>query len=67
MTPMNQRLDRILRAPDRTPAHEARLDFAMLASSCVLFSVGAGAFSLDAWLRKRLGQQQSWQMTLRAE
>src|SRR5499427_2646342 len=24
-------------------AHEARLDFAMLASSCVLFSVGAGA------------------------
>jgi len=48
-------------------AHEARLDFAMLASSCVLFFVGAGALSIDGWLRKRSGQQQSWQMTLSAE
>jgi putative oxidoreductase len=48
-------------------AHEARLDFAMLASSCVLFSVGAGTHSIDAWLRKRLGQKQSWQMTLSPE
>ena len=48
-------------------AHEARLDFAMLASSCVLLSVGAGAHSLDAWLRNRLGQKQSWRMTLSPE
>ena len=34
-------------------AHEARLDFAMLASSCVLLMVGAGEHSIDAWLQKR--------------
>ena len=45
-------------------AHEARLDFAMLASSCVLLTVGAGDLSIDAWLRKRLEQQPSWRMTL---
>ena len=44
-------------------AHEARLDFAMLASSCVLLMVGAGEHSIDAWLQKRLGLQQSWRMT----
>jgi putative oxidoreductase len=48
-------------------AHEARLDFAMLASSSVLLSVGAGTHSIDAWLQKRLGQKQSWQMTLSPE
>ena len=48
-------------------AHEARLDFAMLASSCVLLTVGAGDLSIDAWLRKRLGQQQSWRMTVSPE
>ena len=48
-------------------AHEARLDFAMLATSCVLLRVGAGDHSVDAWLRKRLGQQQSWRMTLSPE
>jgi putative oxidoreductase len=48
-------------------AHEARLDFAMLASSCVLLTVGAGSHSIDAWLRKRLGQQPSWRMTLSPE
>ncbi len=48
-------------------AHEARLDFAMLASSCVLLKVGGGAHSIDAWLRKRLEQQQSWRMTLSPE
>ena len=48
-------------------AHEARLDFAMLASSCVSLTVGAGDLSIDAWLRKRLGQQQSWRMTVSPE
>ena len=48
-------------------AHEARLDFAMLASSCVLLTVGAGNHSIDGWLRKRLGQQPSWRMTLSPE
>ena len=48
-------------------AHEARLDFAMLASSCVLLTVGAGTYSIDAWLLKRLGQQQSLRMTLSPE
>jgi len=48
-------------------AHEARLDFAMLASSCVLLTVGAWDLSIDAWLRKRLGQQQSWRMTVSPE
>ncbi len=48
-------------------AHEARLDFAMLASSCVLLTVGAGNHSIDAWLRKRLEQQPSWRMTLSPE
>ncbi len=48
-------------------AHEARLDFAMLASSCVLLTVGAGDHSIDAWLRKRLGAQQSWRMTVSQE
>lgn len=48
-------------------AHEARLDFAMLASCCVLLTVGAGDHSVDAWLRKRLGQQQSWRMNLSPE
>ena len=48
-------------------AHEARLDFAMLASSCVLLVVGAGRHSIDAWLRKRLGTQQSWGMTVSQE
>jgi len=48
-------------------AHEARLDFAMLASSCVLLTVGAGDLSIDAWLRKRLEQQPSWRMTLSPE
>src|SRR5215510_696255 len=43
-------------------AHEARVDFAMLASSCVLLAVGAGSRSIDAWLLKRLGQQQSLPM-----
>ncbi len=48
-------------------AHEARLDFAMLASSCVLLAVGAGAHSSDAWLLKRVGQQQSLRMSLSPE
>jgi putative oxidoreductase len=49
-------------------AHEARLDFAMLASSCVLLAVGAGAHSIDAWLLNRLGQQRvSLRMTLSPE
>jgi len=34
-------------------AHEARLDLAMLASSCVLLAAGAGAHSIDAWLLRR--------------
>ena len=45
-------------------AHEARLDFAMLASSCVLLAVGAGAHSIDAWLLQRVGQRQSLRMSL---
>jgi len=48
-------------------AHEARLDFAMLASSSVLLTVGAGDHSIDAWLRKRLGQQQMRGMILSPE
>ncbi len=48
-------------------AHEARLDFAMLASSCVLLAVGAGDHSIDAWLRKRLGQLQLRGMILSPE
>lgn len=48
-------------------AHEARLDFAMLASSCVLLTMGAGNHSVDAWLRKRLGQQRLSEMTLSPE
>jgi putative oxidoreductase len=40
-------------------AHEARLDFAMLACSCVLLTVGAGDHSIDAWLRGRLGTRSS--------
>ncbi len=48
-------------------AHEARLDLAMLASSCVLLTVGAGDHSIDAWLRKRLGQHRSWRMALSPE
>jgi uncharacterized membrane protein YphA (DoxX/SURF4 family) len=47
-------------------AHEGRLDFAMLASSCVLLAVGAGAHSIDAWLLKRMGQQ-SLRMSLSPE
>jgi len=34
-------------------AHEARLDLAMLASSCVLLAAGAGTHSIDAWLVRR--------------
>lgn len=34
----------------REPAHEARTDFAMLLGSIFLLVVGAGAWSLDAWL-----------------
>src|SRR5260370_31198601 len=45
-------------------AHEARLDFAMLASSCVLLAVGAGAHSIDAWLLTRVGQLQSLRTSL---
>lgn len=48
-------------------AHEARLDFAMLASSCVLLTVGAGHHSVDAWLRRRLPTQQSRGMTVSQE
>jgi uncharacterized membrane protein YphA (DoxX/SURF4 family) len=34
-------------------AHEARTDFAMLLGSIFLLIVGAGAWSLDARLRKQ--------------
>jgi putative oxidoreductase len=37
-------------------AHEARTDFAMLLSSIFLLIVGAGAWSLDARLRRRVGR-----------
>ena len=43
-------------------AHEARLDFAMLVYSSVLLTVGAGEYSIDGWLQKRLGRQESWPM-----
>lgn len=34
-------------------AHEARTDFAMTLGALFLLTVGAGAWSLDAWLQKR--------------
>ncbi len=34
-------------------AHEARTDFSMLLGALFLLVVGAGAFSLDAWLHRR--------------
>jgi putative oxidoreductase len=34
-------------------AHEARTDFSMLLGSTFLLIVGAGAWSLDAWLRSK--------------
>ena len=37
-------------------AHEARTDFAMLLGSIFLLIVGAGALSLDARLRERVGR-----------
>jgi uncharacterized membrane protein YphA (DoxX/SURF4 family) len=37
-------------------AHEARTDFAMLLGSIFLLIVGAGAWSLDARLRKKAGR-----------
>jgi len=38
-------------------AHEARTDFAMLLGSIFLLIVGAGAWSLDARLRNRVGRE----------
>lgn len=37
-------------------AHEARTDFAMTLGALFLLAVGAGAWSLDAWLQKRSGK-----------
>lgn len=34
-------------------AHEARTDFSMVMGSLFLLLVGAGAFSVDAWMRRR--------------
>jgi uncharacterized membrane protein YphA (DoxX/SURF4 family) len=34
-------------------AHEARTDFSMVMGSLFLLMVGAGAWSMDAWLKKR--------------
>jgi putative oxidoreductase len=34
-------------------AHEARTDFSMVLGALFLLAVGAGAWSLDAWLNKR--------------
>jgi putative oxidoreductase len=36
-------------------AHDSRTDFSMLLGSIFLLCVGAGRFSLDAWLTKRQG------------
>ncbi|MBI4657783.1 MAG: DoxX family protein [Verrucomicrobia bacterium] len=36
-------------------AHEARTDFSMVMGALFLLVVGAGAWSLDAWLNKRSG------------
>jgi uncharacterized membrane protein YphA (DoxX/SURF4 family) len=38
-------------------AHEARTDFAMLLGSIFLLIVGAGAWSLDARLRRQVGRE----------
>ncbi|MBM3883715.1 MAG: DoxX family protein [Verrucomicrobia bacterium] len=35
-------------------AHESRTDFSMVMGSLLLLIIGAGAWSLDAWLNKRL-------------
>jgi uncharacterized membrane protein YphA (DoxX/SURF4 family) len=37
-------------------AHEARTDFSMTLGALFLLIVGAGAWSLDAWLNKRGAQ-----------
>lgn len=37
-------------------AHEARTDFSMTMGALFLLMVGAGAWSLDAWLHKRAGR-----------
>jgi putative oxidoreductase len=37
-------------------AHEARTDFSMVMGALLLLLVGAGAWSLDAWLNKRAAQ-----------
>ena len=37
-------------------AHEARTDFSMTLGALFLLIVGAGAWSLDAWLNKRVAQ-----------
>ncbi len=34
-------------------AHESRTDFSMVMGSLLLLLIGAGAWSLDAWLNKR--------------
>jgi len=38
-------------------AHEARTDFSMVLGCLFLFIVGAGAWSLDAWLNKRAARR----------
>jgi uncharacterized membrane protein YphA (DoxX/SURF4 family) len=37
-------------------AHEARTDFSMVMGSLLLLIIGAGAWSVDAWLNKRAAQ-----------
>ena len=44
-------------------AHEARTDFSMVLGSLFLLLVGPGAWSVDAWFRKRGGRGQTGRST----
>jgi len=44
-------------------AHEARTDFSMVLGSLFLLLVGPGAWSVDAWFRKRGGRGQTERST----